>query len=144
MVTCSRDMGVHLAALQLLNALPVPPNIEPLLRRTVPNLLGFLQLDNHNIQVRCPPCPAGTPPAPCPPSQPHPWCFLQLQVLRLLVTLSRMEELLPDILNCQVRPPVPHPVGFAGGFASSFPPWGCPQAWPLSPSISSTRFGPKS
>ncbi|EOA98383.1 Uncharacterized protein C6orf81-like protein [Anas platyrhynchos] len=25
MVTCSRDMGVHLAALQLLNALPVPP-----------------------------------------------------------------------------------------------------------------------
>eukprot|EP00075_Anas_platyrhynchos_P011273 XP_027300526.1 armadillo repeat-containing protein 12 isoform X2 [Anas platyrhynchos] len=79
MVTCSRDMGVHLAALQLLNALPVPPNIEPLLRRTVPNLLGFLQLDNHNIQ---------------------------LQVLRLLVTLSRMEELLPDILNCQVRPEI--------------------------------------
>lgn len=75
MVTCSRDMGVHLAALQLLNALPVPPNIEPLLRRTVPNLLGFLQLDNHNIQVRCPPCPVGTPPAPCPPSQPHPRCF---------------------------------------------------------------------
>ncbi|XP_068516402.1 armadillo repeat-containing protein 12 isoform X2 [Anas acuta] len=79
MVTCSRDMGVHLAELQLLNALPVPPNIEPLLRRTVPNLLGFLQLDNHNIQ---------------------------LQVLRLLVTLSRMEELLPDILNCQVRPEI--------------------------------------
>uniref|UniRef100_A0A8B9VY74 Armadillo repeat containing 12 n=1 Tax=Anas zonorhyncha TaxID=75864 RepID=A0A8B9VY74_9AVES len=79
MVSCSRDMGVHLAALQLLNALPVPPNIEPLLRRTVPNLLGFLQLDNHNIQ---------------------------LQVLRLLVTLSRMEELLPDILNCQVRPEI--------------------------------------
>lgn len=76
MVTCSRDVGVHLAALQLLNALPVPPNIEPLLRRTVPNLLGFLQLDNHNIQVRCPPCPPGTPPpAPCPPSQPHPRCF---------------------------------------------------------------------
>uniref|UniRef100_A0A8C3CBB3 Armadillo repeat containing 12 n=1 Tax=Cairina moschata TaxID=8855 RepID=A0A8C3CBB3_CAIMO len=79
MVTCSRDMGVQLAVLQLLNALPVPPNIEPLLRRTVPNLLGLLQLDNYNIQ---------------------------LQVLRLLVTLSRMEELLPDILNCQVRPEI--------------------------------------
>ncbi|XP_068516401.1 armadillo repeat-containing protein 12 isoform X1 [Anas acuta] len=100
MVTCSRDMGVHLAELQLLNALPVPPNIEPLLRRTVPNLLGFLQLDNHNIQ---------------------------LQVLRLLVTLSRMEELLPDILNCQVRPPVPRPVGFAGDLHPRFHPGAAPK-----------------
>ncbi|KAM9184884.1 armadillo repeat-containing protein 12 isoform 2-T2 [Mergus octosetaceus] len=79
MVTSSRDMGVQVAALQLLNALPMPPNIEPLLRRTVPYLLGFLQLDNYNIQ---------------------------LQVLRLLVTLSHKEELLPDILNCQVRPEI--------------------------------------
>lgn len=66
-----------------------------------------------------PPCTVPTLPASSP-------VFLQLQVLRLLVTLSRMEELLPDILNCQVRPLAPRPVGFAGGFASSFPPWGAP------------------
>ncbi|XP_040391686.1 armadillo repeat-containing protein 12 isoform X3 [Cygnus olor] len=74
LVISSRDTEVQVAALRLLNALPVPPNIEPLLRRTVPNLLGFLQWDNYTIQ---------------------------LQVLRLLITLSRKEELLPDILNCQ-------------------------------------------
>lgn len=125
MVTCSRDMGVQLAVLQLLNALPMPPNIEPLLRRTVPNLLGLLQLDNYNIQVRCPPCPAGTPRTvpTLPASSP---VFLQLQVLRLLVTLSRMEELLPDILNCQVRPPAPRPVGFAGDLHPRFHPGAAP------------------
>uniref|UniRef100_A0A8B9C752 Armadillo repeat containing 12 n=1 Tax=Anser brachyrhynchus TaxID=132585 RepID=A0A8B9C752_9AVES len=77
LVISSRDTEVQVAALRLLNALPVPPNIEPLLRRAVPNLLGFLQWDNYAIQ---------------------------LQVLRLLIALSRKEELLPDILNCQVRP----------------------------------------
>ncbi|XP_047926875.2 armadillo repeat-containing protein 12 isoform X3 [Anser cygnoides] len=77
LVISSRDTEVQVVALRLLNALPVPPNIEPLLRRAVPNLLGFLQWDNYAIQ---------------------------LQVLRLLIALSRKEELLPDILNCQVRP----------------------------------------
>ncbi|XP_035202757.1 armadillo repeat-containing protein 12 isoform X2 [Oxyura jamaicensis] len=77
LVVSSRDEEVQVAALRLLNALPVPPNIAPLLRRAVPNLVGFLQWDNTTIQ---------------------------LQVLRLLITLSRKEELLPDILNCQVQP----------------------------------------
>uniref|UniRef100_A0A8B9DD38 Armadillo repeat-containing domain-containing protein n=2 Tax=Anser cygnoides TaxID=8845 RepID=A0A8B9DD38_ANSCY len=61
LVISSRDTEVQVAALRLLNALPVPPNIEPLLRRAVPNLLGFLQWDNYAIQVRRPPRPAGTP-----------------------------------------------------------------------------------
>ncbi|XP_035202754.1 armadillo repeat-containing protein 12 isoform X1 [Oxyura jamaicensis] len=105
LVVSSRDEEVQVAALRLLNALPVPPNIAPLLRRAVPNLVGFLQWDNTTIQVRCPPAPGGDPPPDTVPTLPAASpVFLQLQVLRLLITLSRKEELLPDILNCQVQP----------------------------------------
>lgn len=52
--------------------------------------------------------------------------FLQLQVLRLLIALSRKEELLPDILNCQVGPPAPQPVGFAGDLHPRFHPGAAP------------------
>lgn len=143
MVTCSRDVGVHLAALQLLNALPVPPNIEPLLRRTVPNLLGFLQLDNHNIQVRCPPCPVGTPMHRAHPPSLIPGVSAAAgpQAAGHAVPHGRAPARHPQLPGTA---PGPAPGGFCRGFASSFPPWGCPQAWPLSPSTSSTRFVPKS
>ncbi|XP_025912301.1 armadillo repeat-containing protein 12 [Apteryx rowi] len=77
LVTSTWDSETHAAGLRLLNGLPLPDHLHPLLRRAVPALLDFLQTDGTLAQV---------------------------QVLKLLVKMAQKEDLLYDILNCQVQP----------------------------------------
>ncbi|KAM8795895.1 armadillo repeat-containing protein 12 [Eudromia elegans] len=77
LVTSTWDAEVHVAGLRLLQALPLPEHLEPLLRRAVPALVDVLQNDGPLAQV---------------------------QALKLLVKLAHKEDLLYDILNCQVQP----------------------------------------
>ncbi|XP_006115786.2 armadillo repeat-containing protein 12 [Pelodiscus sinensis] len=82
------DTELHIAGLRLLNGLPLPDHTHPLLRRTIPTLIEILQ--------------AGT-------------TLAQVQVLKLLSDLAQKEDLLYDIMNCQVHP------DFLNLFHSSLP-----------------------
>ncbi|XP_068773949.1 armadillo repeat-containing protein 12 isoform X2 [Struthio camelus] len=77
LVTSTWDSEMHVAGLRLLGGLPLPDHTHPLLRRAAPALLDFLQTDSTLAQV---------------------------QVLKLLIKMAQEEDLLYDILNCQVQP----------------------------------------
>ncbi|XP_062450782.1 armadillo repeat-containing protein 12 [Rhea pennata] len=77
LVTSTWDAEMHVAGLRLLNGLPLPEHSHPLLRRAAPALVDFLQTDGPLAQV---------------------------QVLKLLVKMAQKEDLLYDVLNCQVQP----------------------------------------
>uniref|UniRef100_A0A8C8Z8B3 Armadillo repeat containing 12 n=1 Tax=Prolemur simus TaxID=1328070 RepID=A0A8C8Z8B3_PROSS len=71
------DTELHIAGLRLLNNLPLPDYVHPQLRRVMPALMEILQSD----------------------------CILaQVQAIRLLSYLAQKNDLLYDILNCQVHP----------------------------------------
>nr|ACC93879.1 testis specific expressed protein 3 [Mus musculus] len=71
------DLELHVAGLRLLNNLPLPDYVHPQLRRVMPALMEIIQSD----------------------------CILaQVQAVRLLSYLAQKNDLLYDILNCQVRP----------------------------------------
>ncbi|XP_021005218.1 armadillo repeat-containing protein 12 [Mus caroli] len=71
------DLELHVAGLRLLNNLPLPDYVHPQLRRVMPALMEIVQSD----------------------------CILaQVQAVRLLSYLAQKNDLLYDILNCQVRP----------------------------------------
>ncbi|XP_008261047.1 armadillo repeat-containing protein 12 isoform X2 [Oryctolagus cuniculus] len=70
------DIELHVAGLRLLNNLPLPDYVHPQLRRVMPALMEILQSD----------------------------CILsQVQVIRLLSYMAQKNDLLYDILNCQVH-----------------------------------------
>ncbi|XP_029389057.1 armadillo repeat-containing protein 12 [Mus pahari] len=70
------DLELHIAGLRLLNNLPLPDYVHPQLRRVMPALMEIIQSD----------------------------CILaQVQAVRLLSYLAQKNDLLYDILNCQVR-----------------------------------------
>lgn len=71
------DSELHVSGLRLLNNLPVPEFVHPQLRRVMPALMEILQSD---------------------------YITAQIQAIRLLSTLAQKEDLLYDILNCQVHP----------------------------------------
>ncbi|XP_054578244.1 armadillo repeat-containing protein 12 isoform X3 [Eptesicus fuscus] len=70
------DSELHIAGLRLLNNLPLPDFVHPQLRRVMPALMEILQSDYHLAQV---------------------------QAIRLLSYLAQKNDLLYDILNCQVH-----------------------------------------
>ncbi|XP_004590367.1 armadillo repeat-containing protein 12 isoform X1 [Ochotona princeps] len=71
------DTELHVAGLRLLNNLPLPDYVHPQLRRVMPALMEILQSD---------------------------YILSQVQVIRLLSHLAQKNDLLYDILNCQVHP----------------------------------------
>ncbi|XP_044632475.1 armadillo repeat-containing protein 12 isoform X3 [Equus asinus] len=70
------DSELHIAGLRLLNNLPLPDFVHPQLRRVMPALMDILQSD---------------------------YILAQVQAVRLLSYLAQKNDLLYDILNCQVR-----------------------------------------
>ncbi|KAM7319145.1 hypothetical protein ACRRTK_022257 [Alexandromys fortis] len=70
------DMELHVAGLRLLNNLPLPDFVHPQLRRVMPALMEIMQSD---------------------------YVLAQVQVVRLLSYLAQKNDLLYDILNCQVH-----------------------------------------
>uniref|UniRef100_H0W9L4 Armadillo repeat containing 12 n=1 Tax=Cavia porcellus TaxID=10141 RepID=H0W9L4_CAVPO len=70
------DTELHVAGLRLLNNLPLPDFVHPQLRRVMPSLMEIVQSDHILSQV---------------------------QALRLMSYLAQKNDLLYDILNCQVR-----------------------------------------
>ncbi|XP_012502111.1 PREDICTED: armadillo repeat-containing protein 12 [Propithecus coquereli] len=70
------DTELHVAGLRLLNNLPLPDYVHPQLRRVMPALMEILQSDHILAQV---------------------------QAVRLLSYLAQKNDLLYDILNCQVH-----------------------------------------
>uniref|UniRef100_A0A8C5L0W8 Armadillo repeat containing 12 n=1 Tax=Jaculus jaculus TaxID=51337 RepID=A0A8C5L0W8_JACJA len=70
------DTELHIAGLRLLNNLPLPDFVHPQLRRVMPSLMEILQTD---------------------------YILAQVQVIRLLSYLAQKNDLLYDILNCQVH-----------------------------------------
>ncbi|KAM9233846.1 armadillo repeat-containing protein 12 isoform 1-T1 [Dugong dugon] len=70
------DSELHIAGLRLLNNLPLPDFVHPQLRRVMPALMEILQCD---------------------------YILAQVQVIRLLSCLAQKNDLLYDILNCQVH-----------------------------------------
>ncbi|XP_008590243.1 PREDICTED: armadillo repeat-containing protein 12 [Galeopterus variegatus] len=70
------DTDLHIAGLRLLNSLPLPDYVHPQLRRVMPALMEILQSE---------------------------YILAQVQVLRLLSYLAQKNDLLYDILNCQVH-----------------------------------------
>ena len=117
------DTELHIAGLRLLNNLPLPDYVHPQLRRVMPALMEILQSDYILAQV---PEDHGQSPAlltspstvlrgrsrglclPCSgPDSPAFSCFtlsfIQVQAVRLLSYLAQKNDLLYDILNCQVR-----------------------------------------
>ncbi|XP_030077580.1 armadillo repeat-containing protein 12 [Microcaecilia unicolor] len=77
LVTTIWDSDLHIAGLKLLNLAILEDRWFLMLRRGIPSFMEILQAKNN---------------------------LAQLQVLKLLITLSQKEELLYDILNCQVFP----------------------------------------
>ncbi|XP_012602374.1 armadillo repeat-containing protein 12 isoform X2 [Microcebus murinus] len=71
------DTELHVAGLRLLNNLPLPDYVHPQLRRVMPALMEILQSD---------------------------YILAQVQVIRLLSYVAQKNDLLYDILNCQVHP----------------------------------------
>ncbi|PNI77009.1 ARMC12 isoform 3 [Pan troglodytes] len=70
------DTELHIAGLRLLNNLPLPDYVHPQLRRVMPALMEILQSD---------------------------YILAQVQAVRLLSYLAQKNDLLYDILNCQVH-----------------------------------------
>ncbi|XP_073938452.1 armadillo repeat-containing protein 12 isoform X4 [Castor canadensis] len=70
------DTELHVAGLRLLNNLPLPDYVHPQLRRVMPALMEIVQSD---------------------------YILAQVQALRLLSYLAQKNDLLYDILNCQVH-----------------------------------------
>ncbi|XP_053459707.1 armadillo repeat-containing protein 12 [Nycticebus coucang] len=70
------DTELHIAGLRLLNNLPLPDYVHPQLRRVMPALMEILQSD---------------------------YILAQVQAIRLLSYLAQKNDLLYDILNCQVH-----------------------------------------
>ncbi|KAM5324733.1 armadillo repeat-containing protein 12 isoform 2-T2 [Glossophaga mutica] len=70
------DSDLHVAGLRLLNNLPLPDFVHPQLRRVMPALMEILQSD---------------------------YILAQVQAIRLLSYLAQKNDLLYDILNCQVH-----------------------------------------
>ncbi|XP_006860627.1 PREDICTED: armadillo repeat-containing protein 12 [Chrysochloris asiatica] len=70
------DSELHIAGLRLLNNLPLPDFVHPQLRRVMPSLMEILQCD---------------------------YILAQVQAIRLLSYLAQKNDLLYDILNCQVH-----------------------------------------
>nr|XP_058932405.1 armadillo repeat-containing protein 12 isoform X4 [Kogia breviceps] len=70
------DSELHIAGLRLLNNLPLPDFAHPQLRRVMPALMEILQSD---------------------------YILAQVQAARLLSNLAQKNDLLYDILNCQVH-----------------------------------------
>ncbi|XP_006144239.1 armadillo repeat-containing protein 12 isoform X3 [Tupaia chinensis] len=70
------DTELHVAGLRLLNNLPLPDYVHPQLRRVMPALMEILQSD---------------------------YILAQVQAVRLLSYLAQKNDLLYDILNCQVH-----------------------------------------
>ncbi|KAF6364052.1 armadillo repeat containing 12 [Rhinolophus ferrumequinum] len=70
------DSELHIASLRLLNNLPLPDFAHPQLRRVMPALMEILQSD---------------------------YILAQVQAIRLLSSLAQKNDLLYDILNCQVH-----------------------------------------
>ncbi|XP_077017703.1 armadillo repeat-containing protein 12 isoform X1 [Tamandua tetradactyla] len=70
------DSELHIAGLRLLNNLPLPDFVHPQLRRVMPALMEILQSD---------------------------YILAQVQATRLLSHLAQKNDLLYDILNCQVH-----------------------------------------
>ncbi|MBW04864.1 Armadillo repeat-containing protein 12, partial [Eschrichtius robustus] len=70
------DSELHIAGLRLLNNLPLPDFAHPQLRRVMPALMEILQSD---------------------------YILAQVQAAQLLSNLVQKNDLLYDILNCQVR-----------------------------------------
>ncbi|KAL7985237.1 hypothetical protein Chor_003807 [Crotalus horridus] len=77
MITELWDTDIHVAGLRLLNGLPWPNHMQPLLKKLLPTLMDILQMGTNLAQV---------------------------QILKFLSTLAQKEELLFDIMNCQVHP----------------------------------------
>ncbi|XP_012790217.1 armadillo repeat-containing protein 12 isoform X1 [Sorex araneus] len=71
------DSELHVSGLKVINNLPVPEFVYPQLRRVMPALMEIVQSDYTTAQV---------------------------QAIRLLSVLAQKEDLLHDILNCQVHP----------------------------------------
>ncbi|XP_060225154.1 armadillo repeat-containing protein 12 isoform X1 [Meriones unguiculatus] len=71
------DTELHIAGLRLLNNLPLPDYVHPQLRRVMPALMEIMQAD---------------------------YILAQVQAVRLLSYLAQKNDLLYDILNCQVHP----------------------------------------
>ncbi|XP_010846946.1 PREDICTED: armadillo repeat-containing protein 12 [Bison bison bison] len=70
------DSELHIAGLRLLNNFPLPDFVHPQLRRVMPALMEILQSD---------------------------YILAQVQAIRLLSSLAQKNDLLYDILNCQVH-----------------------------------------
>nr|KAF6503901.1 armadillo repeat containing 12 [Rousettus aegyptiacus] len=70
------DSELHIASLRLLNNLPLPDFAHPQLRRVMPALMEILQSN---------------------------YILAQVQAIRLLSSLAQKNDLLYDILNCQVH-----------------------------------------
>nr|XP_035952740.1 armadillo repeat-containing protein 12 isoform X2 [Halichoerus grypus]XP_035952751.1 armadillo repeat-containing protein 12 isoform X2 [Halichoerus grypus] len=70
------DSELHVASLRLLNSLPLPDYVHPQLRRVMPALMEILQSE---------------------------YILAQVQAIRLLSYLAQKNDLLYDILNCQVH-----------------------------------------
>nr|XP_031544309.1 armadillo repeat-containing protein 12 isoform X2 [Vicugna pacos] len=70
------DSELHIAGLRLLNNMPLPDFVHPQLRRVMPALMEILQSD---------------------------YILAQVQAIRLLSNLAQKNDLLYDILNCQVQ-----------------------------------------
>ncbi|XP_061486603.1 armadillo repeat-containing protein 12-like [Rhineura floridana] len=81
MVTSLWDNDVHVAGLRLLNGLQIPDHTHILLKKLMPALMEILQMGNTLAQV---------------------------QVLKFLSMLAQKEDLLFDIMNCQVHPEFLH------------------------------------
>ena len=115
------DSELHIAGLRLLNNFPLPDFVHPQLRRVMPALMEILQSDYILAQVPEDGGP-GPDPLPGPGTTPrgrsrdscHPCsgpsafshvalCSVQVQAIRLLSSLAQKNDLLYDILNCQVR-----------------------------------------
>ncbi|XP_023576248.1 armadillo repeat-containing protein 12 isoform X3 [Octodon degus] len=71
------DTELHMAGLRLLNNLPLPDYVHPQLRRVMPALMAIVQSDS---------------------------ILPQIQAIRLMSYLAQKNDLLYDILNCQVHP----------------------------------------
>ncbi|XP_062974970.1 armadillo repeat-containing protein 12-like [Elgaria multicarinata webbii] len=76
-ITSIWDNDVHVAGLRLLNGLALPDHTHALLKKRMPGLMEILQMGNNLTQV---------------------------QVLKYLSMLAQKEDLLFDIMNCQVYP----------------------------------------
>ncbi|XP_037698593.1 armadillo repeat-containing protein 12 isoform X1 [Choloepus didactylus] len=117
------DSELHIASLRLLNNLTLPDFVHPQLRRVMPALMEILQSDYILAQVPKDRGQGSTPLASpgssiwkeeqrfasslLRPRLAGPLCFIlssiQVQAIRLLSHLAQKNDLLYDILNCQVH-----------------------------------------